>query len=126
MGPTLKLKKSWRGVGGEGAAPPPQCTRCKECIAGVDLVVVVVVVVVVKYSSTTTRPEDQGTRGQEDRGARGPEDQGTGGPGDQRTKKKKKCPPPQKKKNKKIPPPLNFDQRAPHIPTHLLSPLSSA
>ena len=47
MGPTLKLKKSWRGVGGEGAAPPPQCTRCKECIAGVDLVVVVVVVAVV-------------------------------------------------------------------------------
>ena len=30
-------KKSWRGVGGEGAAPPPQCTRCKECIADVDL-----------------------------------------------------------------------------------------
>ena len=23
----LKIKKSWRGVGGEGAAPPPQCTR---------------------------------------------------------------------------------------------------
>ena len=32
-----KMKKSWRGVGGEGAAPPPQCTRCKECIADVDL-----------------------------------------------------------------------------------------
>ena len=31
-------------------------------------------------TSTTTRPEDQRTRGQED--------QGTGGPGDQRTKKK--------------------------------------
>ena len=42
-----KMKKSWRGAGGEGAAPPPQCTRCKECIAGVDLEVVVVVVVVV-------------------------------------------------------------------------------
>ena len=45
-------KKSWRGAGGEGAAPPPQCTRCKECIADVDLevlcfVVVVAVVVVV-------------------------------------------------------------------------------
>ena len=40
-----KMKKNWRGAGGEGAAPPPQCTRCKECIAGVDLEVVVVVVV---------------------------------------------------------------------------------
>ena len=58
-------------------------------------------------TSTTTRPEDQGTRGQEDRGTRGPEDredQRTGGPGDQedqedqRTKKKKKCPP-KKEKN---------------------------
>ena len=45
-----KMKKSWRGAGGEGAAPPPQCTRCKECIAGVDLEVVVVVVVVESWS----------------------------------------------------------------------------
>ena len=42
-----KMKKSWRGVGGEGAAPPPQCTRCKECIADVDLEVLCCVVVVV-------------------------------------------------------------------------------
>ena len=40
-------KKSWRGAGGEGAAPPPQCTRCKECIADVDLEVLCFVVVVV-------------------------------------------------------------------------------
>ena len=107
-GAYFKIKKRWRGVGGEGAAPPPQCTHCKECIAGVDLVVVVavvvavVVVVVVEYTSTTTRPEDQGTRGQEDRGTRGPEDQRTRGPGDRRTRgpedqKKKKM---QKKKKK--------------------------
>ena len=107
-GAYFKIKKSWRGVGGEGAAPPPQCTHCKECIAGVDLVVVVavvvavvvvvVVVVVVEYTSTTTRPEDQGTRGQEDRGTRGPEDQRTRGPEDQGTRgpKKQKC---KKKKN---------------------------
>ena len=37
----------WRGVGGEGAALPPQCTRCRECIADVDLEVLFVVVVVV-------------------------------------------------------------------------------
>ena len=26
-GGNLTKKRSWRGVGGEGAAPPPQCTR---------------------------------------------------------------------------------------------------
>ena len=55
-------------------------------------------------AATTTRPEDQGTRGPEDRRTGGPGDQRTGGPedrrtrgpGDQRTKKKnqkKKIPP---------------------------------
>ena len=40
-GPTVKLKKAGGGLGGR------RCTRCRECIAGVDLEVVVVVVVVV-------------------------------------------------------------------------------
>ena len=49
-------------------------------------------------TSTTTRPEDQGTRGQEDRGTRGPEDRGTRGPEDQGTRGPKKKKNAQKKK----------------------------
>ena len=31
-GPTLKIQKKAGGALGEGAAPPPQCIRCKECL----------------------------------------------------------------------------------------------
>ena len=34
-GDLLSKNKNWRGVGGEGAAPPPQCIRCKECLKGI-------------------------------------------------------------------------------------------
>ena len=40
-------KKAGGGLGGRALRPPPQRTRCKECIADVDLEVLCFVVVVV-------------------------------------------------------------------------------
>ena len=44
-GAKLKIKKSWRGAGGEGAAPPPQCILWWTVVVVVVVVLVVVVVV---------------------------------------------------------------------------------
>ena len=66
----------WRGVGGEGAAPPPQM-HSQNMLA--------VHRILGSEDQSTTRPQDQRTTGPEDQRTTGPEDQRTTGPEDHRT-----------------------------------------
>ena len=71
----------WRGVGGEGAAPPPQMhsqNMLRDSLA--------VHRILGPEDQSTTRPQDQRTTGPEDQRTTGPEDQRTTGPEDHRTR----------------------------------------
>ena len=73
----------WRGVGGEGAAPPPQMHS--QNMLPDSLAVHRIFGTRGPKHYTTTGPENHRTRGPEDHRTRGPEDQRTRGPQDQRT-----------------------------------------
>ena len=74
----------WRGVGGEGAAPPPQMHS--QNMLRDSLAVHRIFGTRGPKHYTTTGPENHRTRGPEDHRTRGPEDHRTRGPQDHRTR----------------------------------------
>ena len=102
MGPTLKIKKSWRGVGGRAQRLPPNALIARNALQVLTWLLLLLLLLL-WLSSTLVLLLDQRTRGPGDRRTGGPGDQRTRGPGDRRTRgpedQKKKMP----KKKKKIP-----------------------
>ena len=80
---SIQPEPGWRGVGGEGAAPPPQMHS--QNMLRDSLAVHRIFGTRGPKHYTTTGPENHRTRGPQDQRTTGPEDHRTRGPKDQRT-----------------------------------------